>query len=263
MRKLSVVLLLLLASAFAAKAQERAFPYPAIPETMREPHDRLLFLLEHYWSLFSFDDSTAVNRATEEQGFVDYIDLLQYADSAAAAGSVRVFADSIGKTARRLQHFEGLIDHYLGNPDSPVRNDVTYAHLLRALPMTPQRSFLLSQVTRNLPGSTAADIVFTPDGAVQPQRLSDVESALTLLVFHDPDCEHCQQVLPLIRQSRVLSDNAQRLMTIYINVEAAENRAVQEKYYLPALPSLYLLDAGKRVIIKDGSLQRIEAFLQE
>lgn len=261
-RKLTI-LLLLLCCTFALKAQERPFPYPAIPETMRQPQERLVFLLERYWSLFCFDDSTAVNRATEEQGFVDYIDLLQYADSAVAAKSVRIFADSIGKTPQRQQHFDGLIDHYLGNPESPMRNDVTYAHLLRVLPTTPQRTFLLGEVTRNQPGKQAADIKFVADGATQPLQLSGVESPLMLLVFHDPDCEHCQQMLPQIKQSSVLSGKAQQLKIFYINIEAEENRAIRDSYYLPALPSLYLLDAEKRVVIKDGSLQRIEAFLQQ
>ncbi|MBO4811077.1 MAG: DUF5106 domain-containing protein [Prevotella sp.] len=259
----------LLASTMASAQQEEVrFPFPAIPEVMTEPQARLEFLLEHYWSVFNFEDSTATNRATAEQGFVDYINLLQYADSAVQAGSVRIFADSIARKAHRQKQFDELIDHYLGNPDSPMRNDVTYAHLLRVLPTTPQRTFLLREVTKNQPGTTAADlplgkaasgcVVYTSEDEPEP-RLYYVESPTTLLVFYDPNCEHCQEMMPQIRQM-MERDFASRTCAIYINVE--ENTAARKFYYLPALPALYLLDSEKTVIIKDGNLQQIENYLR-
>ena len=65
----------------SAQEQETTFPFPAMPDSLREPTARLKFLLEHYWSVFNFDDTSDANRATAEQGFVDYINLMQLADS--------------------------------------------------------------------------------------------------------------------------------------------------------------------------------------
>jgi hypothetical protein len=43
-----------------------------------------------------------------------------------------------------------------------------------------------------------------------------------------------------------------------------DSRIVErESYSLPAMPVIYLLDAGKRVILKDASLERLEAWLSE
>ena len=43
-----------------------------------------------------------------------------------------------------------------------------------------------------------------------------------------------------------------------------DSRIVErESYSLPAMPVIYLLDAGKRVILKDAPLERLEAWLAE
>lgn len=244
-------------------APERPFPYPAVPDTVREAQQRVAYVLEHYWSQHEFDDTTAVNRTCEEQGFVDFIFLLQYADSALAARSAQAWADSIGRTAERQQRFDALTDHYLGNPDSPLRNDATYVQLLRVLPATAQRQFLLRQLMMNQRGTKAADITFRPDNGrdttlLAEQRLYEVESPMVLLVFHDPDCEHCHELMPFIRSSHVLRANSERVRVFYINIEAKENAHIRKDYYLPALPALYLLDAEKRVLVKDGTLKQVE-----
>ena len=231
---------------------ERPFPYPAIPDLIREPQARLEYLLERYWSLFDFNDTTAVNRLTEEQGFVDYINILQMADSAVAAKSVRILMDSVSHDEARMKRYESLIDHYLGNPNSPMRNDATYAHLLRVMPQTPQRKFLLGEVTKNLPGTIAADFTFVDDEGLK-LRMHEVRSPLTMLVFFDPHCDHCEKMMPQIIDQTGRVDPT-TLKVLYVNTELNE---MDRLYYLPAMPSLYLLDAEKRVIIKDGSLDQI------
>ena len=235
------------------QATERPFPYPAIPDVLREPALRMEYLMERYWSMFDFNDTTAVNRQTEEQGFVDFINMLQYCDSTLAARSVKALMDSVSHDATRLKRFEDLTDHYLGNPNSPMRNDVSYAHLLRALPETPQRTFLIGQVTKNLPGTIAADFTIADENGVT-RRMHDTRSVRTLLVFFDPQCEHCVQMMPQIKAS-VARVPAEALQVFYVNI--AENDQLERGYYFPALPSLYLLDSDKRVEIKDGSLEQI------
>ena len=253
------VALMLLMTAVSSWGQESTFPYPAIPDLLQEPQARLEYLMERYWSMFDFNDTTAVNRATEEQGFVDYINMLQYCDSSLAAKSAKMFIDSIGKPEARLKHFESLIDHYLGNPNSPMRNDAVYAHLLRVLPQTPQRTFLIKQVTKNLPGTIATDFAYTDEDDVT-RRMYDVKSPLTLLVFFDPYCEHCEKMLPQIKD-QTAKVPAEAMAVVYVNTNG--NDDVEKAYYLPALPSLYLLDAEKRVLIKDGSLELIMNALQQ
>ena len=87
-----------------------------------------------------------------------------------------------------------------------------------------------------------------------------INFALTLLVFFDPYCEHCEKMLPQIKD-QTAKVPAEAMAVVYVNTNG--NDDVEKAYYLPALPSLYLLDAEKRVLIKDGSLELIMRALQQ
>ena len=151
-----ILLLLMMNVTIEMRAQGNdgtAFPYPSIPDTVTEPQARIAFMLEHFWQGFDFGMlSTAEGRQTAEQGFVDFVNLLQHADSTTAARSCSLLVDSLTTPARE-ELFSDFTERYLGDSYSPVRNDVTYAHLLRALPETPQRKFLIGEVTKNQVGS--------------------------------------------------------------------------------------------------------------
>lgn len=43
--------------------QEPQFPYPKIPESLKDPESRKTFLLAHYWDEFNFADTALVNTA--------------------------------------------------------------------------------------------------------------------------------------------------------------------------------------------------------
>ena len=114
-------------------------------------------------------------------------------------------------------------------------------------------------MTKNLPGTIAADFAYTDEDDVT-RRMYDVKSPLTLLVFFDPYCEHCEKMLPQIKD-QTSKVPAEAMAVVYVNTNG--NDDVEKAYYLPALPSLYLLDAEKRVLIKDGSLELIMNALQQ
>jgi len=249
-----ILSLLGLIAALDLMAQSTTFPYPNLPDTLQDPRERLVFMMDNYWQNYVFEDTTQTNIIIGEQGFVDYINLFQYADSAMCAHSAAIFADSISHSETRTKRFEAWMEHYLGNHDSPMRNDVTYAHLIRALPQTAQRTFLLEQISKNQPGTVVADLEFTDSQGVK-QRIHDIRSQLTLLVFYDPDCEHCKDMLPVIKNNQDLQSNAFRLKTVYI--DTYQNPKAMEAFHLPSLPALYLLDIHKKVLVKDGSLEKV------
>ena len=251
---------LLLVGFTNVRAQEASFPYPEIPETMTDDKARIDYMLENFWSGYPFDENTAENRAIGEQGFVDFANLMQYADSASAACAAMTFADSICHDEQRLAFFENHIEHYLGNRYSPVRNDITYAHLLRALAThQPRYSSLLRLIDRNQVGTQAADFSYRDEKGVQ-RRLYELNSQLTLVVFYDPDCELCKEVMKEIKQSKEMAANAFRLKLLYIKEVDAPD--VWKLYNLTAMPSLYLLDSQKQVLVKDGTLEQVIQALQ-
>ena len=259
MRRWTISLLVMLTCPFGGWAQEISFPYPDIPGTLTTDEAKLGYMLEHFWSKYHFSDSSQTNQKVGEQGFVDFINLMAYADSVTCAKAAKAFADSIVFSEQRLNYFEDLARHYLENPQSPLHNEMVYSHLLRALPVTSQRQFLICQLSLNQQGRLSADFSFV-DAKGKKQRLYGIQSPLTLLVFYDPLCEHCQEQMPQIQGESVLQKTS-GLKVVYVDTNL--NPDVMKDYYLPVLPSLYLLDAHKRVIVKNGSLQQIVNRLNE
>lgn len=266
------------------------FPLPQIPETIALPEARLTYLLNHYWDNYQFKDTTQVNQDMGEQGFADFLNLLGYAndemlDKATKAFYTQAFATRWGKN-----HYGKMIDHYLDNPNSPLRNDAVYVHFLRNIrpyiandaAKRERNDFKLTQAKKNLPGSVATDFAYTERNGKQG-RLSTIQAKFTLVFFHDPDCENCKRIMPLAIANKLLSRQDLVVLAIYPDkdfeawkkdvrqypsnwIDAYNpNGFISERllYYIPATPSFYLLDANKRVILKDASYDTILAFLQQ
>ncbi len=237
-------------------AQQGDFPYPDIPGEVEEPEARMAYMLEHFWQDYSFADSTAMNREVGEQGMVDFLNLMQHADSVATTRGAVVFADSLVSHPSATSFFEGLMEHYLGDPESPLHSDVVYAQLLRALPETPQRVWLLEQLAKNRVGSRAADILVTASEGKRV-RLYSVKAEQTLLIFYDPDCRRCQRLDAQLEQEPLIVQNPR------LKVVRKDVNDLNGEYYVPHTPALYLLDEKKRVVLKETNLQTLLQRLQE
>lgn len=253
-RKWGLCMVFLLCCALGVQAQQADFPYPEIPDEMEEPEARLSYLLTHFWNQYAFADSTAMNREVGEQGMVDFLNFMQHADSVTAAKGSKVFADLVVAHPSALSFFEGLMAHYLDDPDSPLYSDRVYVHLLRALPETPQRSWLLEQLAKNQVGSCATDIlVTTPDG--KQARLYDIKAEQTLLIFFDPDCRRCQRLETQLKQDPLIMQNPR------LKVVRKDVNDLKGEYYVPHTPTLYLLDREKRVVLKGGNEEALKTLL--
>lgn len=169
-----------------------------------------------------------------------------------------------------------------GDPNSSLRNPAVYLRLLEA--KLPSRWYIAAEkeVTRtqikllqqNEPGQPANDFTFvTPDG--KQQRLYHLKSAYTLLYFYNPECEACKETKKLLEQSsvikRLVHHHSLTVLAIYIDrdlelwkrhlAELPDNWVhghdegeylyQHDIYNLKAIPSIYLLDRNKRVLLKD------------
>lgn len=262
-----------------------SFPYPEIPVSISEPQMRLSYLLNHFWDNFLFADTSQTNRKLAEQGIADYLNLLPHVeDSASQCSAVDVFVRQAFADASRSEAFENLLEHYLGNPASPLRNDGLYALLLRRIAMTlPEGDARLERyrqhqrlLSMNAPGKTATDFIYVTRGGARG-RLSDLSSPYTLLVFSDPDCARCRENMPQLVASKALRDGRVRVLVVYPDADTSLWRQAKPDlppnwtdayspegevmhrplYHLPRLPALYLLDAEKHVLVKDGSLEEV------
>lgn len=277
--------------------QQAQFPFPEIPATLTEPEARKAWLLTHYWDQFSFADTTLVNnRDVTEQGFVNFIALLDGTtpEELARESLKNWCAGFIGEAhARRV--LTQTADDYLFNPNSPFYNEALYGlyleTMLGVLPQTDavrsSYQFKLELVRRNNPGDRATDFAYyLPDGTRRTLAATPAKNDRLLLVFYDPECESCHEVLQQMAADASLAAAVQsgRLSVLAVYTEGNEEawrkaltdmprgwtvgtdrEAVKQGalYDLKAMPSLYLLDGQKRVLLKDAAYEQIRAALQQ
>lgn len=272
-----------------AQAEVR-FPYPHIPDMLKEPCQRLNYLLENFWEQFNWADTTKTNQDVEEQGFSDYIYFLGQADSLTLDKSVCSFMKQAYQSPWQQGHVENLINHYFYNPNSPLRNDHVYIVFLRnMLPYYQEDAaknertrYRLRMTDKNMPDRQANDFFYqTRDGKIH--SLYKTEAEYTLLFFNDPDCHRCQKALQAMEKDPIFTQP--RLKVIYIYADADtdswNNHAhplpsnwtdahspqgdimTKELYFIPATPSFYLLDKDKKVILKDATLSQLTEMLHK
>lgn len=246
--------------------------------------------LFHFWDNFAIQDTTAVKNPDQgEQHLADFIGLLaKTTDSATRDQAVANMLNKAKANKTSFHHFIKLYEHYLYDGNSPMRNDLNYESVLRYL----QKSNVLTDLEkeayrptyllllRNKVGQKAEDFAFElPDG--KTQKLSEIESKYTLLLFYDPDCSHCKETIHQLRDTPQLvqafaqwgiqvvaidpwgdrnkwKNYSSELSYQWINGFDSKSKVMSLNLYdLKASPTLYLLDESKKVILKDASLQQV------
>lgn len=276
--------------------KETSFPFPEIPAMLTQPEERKSYLLEHYWDRFSFADTALVNnREVTEQGFVNQISLLAdgVTPEKVIRESLKNWCSRFMPEAQARQVMMQLADDYLYNPNSPFYNEGLYGvyleTMLEVLPEEDARrssfDFKLRLLRRNKVGDKATDFsYYLPDGQKKSLVATSVRGNRLLLVFYDPECESCHEVLREMTADASLAEavKAGRVTVLAVYTEGnqeawkkgladmpegwiigTDRQKVKEEalYDLKAMPSLYLLDGQKRVLLKDAPLGQIREVL--
>lgn len=274
----------------------RDFKMAGIPQGIEEPHQRADYLVRHYWDNFNFSDTAYIHMPqVSEQAFVNYLNILPHTNEQQAYSSITsmlaraVREDSTGKV---YSYFLSLYRKYLYDPNSPVRDDELYipvtAYILEDRISDEARKtragFDMEMMLKNRKGDTASDIIYTlADGSIG--SLHNLSRDYTLLYFYNPDCTACKETTAYLKASPVINQllESQRidLLVIYpdedislwkeyipqipalwINGYDKEQVVRNEQLYdLKAIPSLYLIDSRKCVVIKDKSVTTMEEYL--
>ena len=184
-----------------------------------------------------------------------------------------------------------LQDRFFFNPDSPYRSEELMIPVFEKTLSSPYASQAQkSAAAYNLPlfklnrvGSPAADFTFMVRGG-RTRNLHGVEAAMTLLFFSNPGCGNCKEISDAVSGDPMIKEFISRGELAVVNIYPDEN--LEEWYgyskdypdewicgYAPdidepaggalplynvrAIPSLYLLDADKRVILKDAPVEKV------
>lgn len=180
-----------------------------------------------------------------------------------------------------LWEADSIAYHRWGSVESPYRNEERYIAFADSLLSTDNLPDALRErvaerrriALLNRPGSIAADFRYV-DHNGKESRLHDLKSTLTLLIFYDPECPHCEDILRSYASSKIINRAISQNKLTVIAIYAEGKRDVWDKtrydlpdnwlvgydltgvldedlYYLPAMPTPYLLDVDKRVLLKD------------
>lgn len=273
----------------ATSSEERASAarvfLPAIAPANLSSDQKTEYLRWHYWDRFDFADSLFAAQADTAQmieAYARYIALLSQNPTDAAPMDSLMRRASASRAM--LQYFAWLGSEVLHDPNSPLRSDEFYIPVLRAVVASPffdeyeklAPASDLQTALQNRLGQRANDFRYTLASGASGM-LYDLRAEYVLLFINNPGCGMCREIREAIAASPMLTEMIERgrlkVLALFPDEELAEWRAYRDQvpatwinaydrgylireqnlYDLTAIPSLYLLDRDKRVLVKDST----------
>ena len=294
----------------------REFPMVSVPAMMDSPAERAEYVAMHYFDPLTRVDAPASSETKSSANGVKYL-----CDSSHVAGvpmgqieqAVATWCESLnmvsqetaekasGRLFSRIEACEKadtssnvferlgkLVDRYLYDPNSPLRNEDFYTPFVLAR----SKSSLLSseeqksaaetarRCSLNKVGTRAADFRFS-DRQGRTRTLYSIKADRTLLFFSNPGCNACKEIIDALKSypqmEKMISSGELAVLNIYIDEDLKEwyeympiypdswyngydpDYAIRTDmlYDVRAIPSLYLLASDKTVLMKDAPTEKV------
>ena len=304
---ISASLLLLAGCGTNSKKAEqfRALPFPDVlpPAMVDSPVAMTEYMALHWW-----DGITDISRSYPcdtllvsgvrvgdvEQKMANWSNLLGVVDMSVVEKSMGRLYERAAACEKKdtssnvFETFVGLVDKYLYDPNSPLRNEDYYAFFAARLAgselvesvMKDKYARQVRLAALNKVGTKAADFKFA-DKRGRMFSLYEIKSELTLLFFSNPGCTACKEIIDVLNNDPVISgliaDGKMKVLNIYIDEDLDAWRSYmpiypetwyngfdpdlvirgETLYNVRAIPSLYLLDRDKTVLMKDAPESRL------
>ncbi|MFV0586301.1 DUF5106 domain-containing protein [Bacteroides reticulotermitis] len=269
------------------------FILPSIPPMYTTPEQRADFLIKHYWDHINFADTNYIHHPeVTEQGWANYCDILNHVPLTTAQEAIRGVMDKANVERKVFDHLADLADKYLYDPNSPMRNEEFYIPVLEAMIASPLLNETdkirpiarLKLAEKNRIGTKALDFTYTLASGAQ-NSLYHIKSRYTLLFISNPGCQACGETIAKLKSmpviNQLIANKSLTILSIYPDEELDEWKkhyndfptewinaydkklAIKEQqlYDLKAIPTLYLLDKDKKVLLKDAPEQAVEEYL--
>lgn len=233
-----------------------------------------------------------------EQKVSNYIGVLGQVGMDAAQKSVRKMfskleqAQAADTLSEVFSRFSEIVSRYMYDPNSPMRNEDFYLPFVSGLAsskftsetMRPAYAHDARMCSMNRFGTQVPDFAFrTLSG--RTLRLYGIKAEYSMLFFSNPGCHACKGIIDEVMARPYIEDMIARkklaVINVYIDEQIDEWKAYAPTYpdcwysgYDPeyiirqdllynvrAIPSLYLLDSEKRVIMKDALTENVLAFM--
>ncbi|NDV64863.1 DUF5106 domain-containing protein [Bacteroides sp. 224] len=272
----------------------RKFVYTEIPTMYTEPEQRANFLAKHYWENFNFADTNYINLPeVTEQAWADFLNILPITSPDTAGEAIETVFKKAAVDKKMYRHFIDLADKYLYDPNSPFRNEEYYISVLESMingdvledieKIRPKDR--LNMAFKNRLGTKATNFTYTLESGKQG-TLYSIKTEYTLVFFNNPGCSACLEAIDQMKFSlpilQGVMDKKITILAMYADEDKEEwskhkkdipkewingydkSFIIESKrlYNLRAMPSLYLLDKEKKVLLKDTTVSAIEAYLK-
>ncbi|RHJ92498.1 MULTISPECIES: DUF5106 domain-containing protein [Bacteroidales] len=270
-----------------------AFEMVSVPAMITDEGQRANYLVIHYWDKFNFKDTAFIHLPEiTEQAFSDFIDVLKYVSSETADSAIKGMMSKAEADSTMFVYFADLYEKYLYDPNSPMRNEELYIPVLQSVINCSmidevnkiRPSHQLELAMKNRLGEPATNFTFTLANG-KKGTLYDVKSDYMLLYFYNPDCHACKEVTEQLAASGVLKEWEKnkkiKVLAVYpdedLDAWTAHISSMppgwinsydetvglknDEVYDLKAIPTLYLLDKNKNVLLKDATFRQFEDYL--
>lgn len=300
MKKLIIILsILLLCSCGGAQQKDKGAKQPkksyrfsyVIPPAHLVDSEVGEWMAEHYWDRFDFADTLFCYRADSTEMMRVYAEYVASYVGPYNGEPIKKLMTKASSSRVMLDYFASMSEKLFHDPNSPLRSDELYIPVLEAQiaapfydeyeKMVPEYDLALASQNRIL--QKANDFRFTTASG-RSQNLYSVKADFILIYINNPGCPMCRQIQENIVSSQLINqlivDKLLKVVALYPDqditlwkahplpanwINGYDKGCVVEKnrlYDLRAIPALYLLDAEKRVLVKDStSIGQIEQVL--
>lgn len=265
------------------QTQPRQIPLPELPGFITNQQQAAEYMAEHYWDRFDFADTTYIDTLkTIETAFAQYGQVLASVDPELATRAMKRTMTAAQKNKKMFDEFAAQAEKYLYDPNSPIKNEEAYIGALEVMANTSlydewERVRPQSQLTlalKNRMGTRATDFGYVTKTGSRG-TLYGIRAKYTLLFINNPGCPACKDTREQISASPMLTDlinqGVIKVLAVYPDEDLKEwydyqpnmpenwinsyDKALamrdKELYDLRAIPTLYLLDENKTVLLKD------------
>lgn len=102
-------------------------PLPEVPPTLTVPSERAAYILSHFWDALDFRDTLRSRNARfMEQNIVNWLSLFPHADKETLPRCIDKSLELAAKDKGAFRLFGNVMEQYLNDPNSPMRNEDYY-----------------------------------------------------------------------------------------------------------------------------------------
>ena len=284
--------------------ETREFPMVSVPAVVDTPDGRAEYVAMHYFDPMTRVDAPAylcdsthvagVPSEEIERAVATWCESLNMVSpETAGKASERLFTrieacEKADTSSNVFERIGELVDRYLYDPNSPLRNEDFYAPFVLARSksslLTPEARESAAETARrcslNKVGTQAADFRFA-DRRGRIRTLYSIRADRTLLFFSNPGCNACKEIIDALKSypemEEMIASGELAVLNIYIDEDLREwyeympvypdswyngydpDYAIRTDmlYDVRAIPSLYLLGPDKTVLMKDAPTERV------